>query len=289
MGGGGSGGGGDSETTVRYAGYVEAKHSDFLAAIQAYRVTAIPLSPYSGYSDIEYSDAFFGAGYMISSFPSLYDMYGKFVAGLDVEALFTQILDDSVNNAAINNLVSAHATELEDDIIQNADPRFVTGLRDINSVMASSFIIGRAVIESTRVKAISKYDAGLRMSMLQVATNRWQQHLDWNKAVVMNYAELIKFYFSVAMDVDNHNLSMETKNRLWPFTILEYERAALGALQGAMNTKTDVGGASQTQKAIGGALGGAAAGAMIGSAYPGVGTAVGAVIGGALGAASAYL
>jgi phage-related tail protein len=100
----------------------------------------------------------------------------------------------------------------------------------------------------------------------------------------------MKFYFSAAMDLDNHNYEMLAKDRLWPFTVLEYQRAALGALQGASNSKSSVAGASQTQKAIGGALGGAAAGAMIGSeVYPGYGTAIGAVIGGALGAASAFL
>jgi hypothetical protein len=218
-------------------------------------------------------------------------MYGKFVAGLDVEALYTQILNDSVENVAINNLVSAHASELEDDIIQNADPRFVTGLRDINSVMSSSFIIGRSVIESARVKAISKYDAGLRAAMIQAAGQRWQMHLEWNKAVVMNYAEIIKLYFSVAMDINSHNVDMVSKDRLWPFTVLDYERACLGALQGAMSTKTDAGGgASQGQKAIGGALGGAATGAMIGSSVaPGYGTAIGAVVGGILGLASSFL
>ena len=92
----------------------------------------------------------------------------------------------------------------------------------------------------------------------------------------------MKLYFTAAMDLDNHNMEVSTKNKLWPFTVLEYNRAALGALQGAMNTNTDVGGASKTQKAIGGALAGAAGGYMVGGPW-------GAAIGGVLGAASAFL
>ena len=125
----GGGDGGDSETTVRYAGYVEAHHSTFLDIVATRRDAALDDSPFTGYTDIEYADSFFGAGFTIASFPSLYDMFGKFMAGLDIEVLFTQILDDSINNTAIDKRVSAHAMTLEDDIIESANPRLVTGLR----------------------------------------------------------------------------------------------------------------------------------------------------------------
>jgi hypothetical protein len=277
-----NGGGGDSKTEVRYAKYVETHHKEFLDIVAAKRAETIDDSPFAGFTTIDYLDGFFGAGYAISSFPSLYDMYGKFMAGLDVETLFSQILDDSINNPVIGNRVSQHAIELEDDIIQNATPRFVTGMRDINAVISSSFVIGRALMETARTKAIAKYDAELRAAMLPIAVSRWQTHLEWNKAVINMYAEIMKLYFSSAMDLENHNYSMAAKDKLWPFTVLEYERAALGALQGAMNTKTDVAGASTAQKAIGGALVGAGAGYMIGGPW-------GAAIGGVLGAASAFL
>lgn len=280
---GGSSGGGDSETTVRYADYVEDHHSTFLDIVALRRDAVIDLSPYTGYTDITYADAFFGSGYTIASFPSLYDMYGKFMAGLDVDTLFTQILDESINNVAINTRVSAHGSELSDDIDENAWPRVATGLRDINSVMSSSFITAKAMLETARTKALSRYDASLRHAMLPIAAQRWAQHLQWNQNVINVYAEVMKFYFTAAMDIDNHNNEIAARNALWPFTVLEYNRAALGALQGAYTTNTDgAGGASKTQKALGGALAGAAAGAMIGG-WPG------AIIGGALGLGSAFL
>ena len=284
MGGGGKGGGGgsgESETTIRYAPYIEDAHQAFLTKMATRVDAALDASPFAGYAGItDYPDAFFGIGYTMSSFPSLYDMFGKFMAGLDVETLFTQILDDSINNVAINNRVSAHAVELSDDIIQQAEPRVVTGLRDINSVVSSSFIVARAMLETARTKALSTYDTELRVRMIPVAVQRWSSHLDWNKGVVMTQAELMKLFFSAAMDLNNHNYNIWAKDALWPFTVLDYNRAALGALTGATKTKTD-GGPSDTQSAIGGALVGAAGGAMVGGP-------VGAVIGGALGFASSF-
>jgi hypothetical protein len=288
-----SGGGGGS-SVARYADYVEAHHAAFLDEVAANVTVAYALNPFVGHVDIDYLDAFFGIGYTISSFPSLYDMYGKFIAGLDVDALYTQILQDSINSPVINNLVSEHAIELEDDIIQNSYPRFVTGLRDINSVISSSFIVGKAIIETARVKAISKYDAGLRYAMLPIASQRWTTHLDWNKGVVASYAELMKFYFSAAMDLRNSNYELHTKQILWPFTLFDHQRACIGALQGAVGSGNDVAGASTAQKALGGALAGGAAGAMIAGAAYGTaggptGVLIGAGIGAVLGAASAFL
>lgn len=280
-----SGGGttpGDTTTTIRYPEYVENHHSTFLDIVAARRDAAIDASPFSGYSGIDYADGFFGSGYTLASFPSLYDMYGKFMAGLDIENLFTQVLDDSINNSAIDTRVSRHATKLSSDLEQHGLPRLAAGLRDINSVISSSFNVARSLLEDARVRELNEFDAELRVRMLPVAVQRFGMHLDWNHKVVMTYADMLKLYLSAAMDVDNHNYTMYAKDSLWPFTILEYNRAALGALQGAMNRNTDVAGASQTQKAIGGALTGAAAGAMVGGPY-------GAAIGGALGLASAFI
>ena len=72
------------------------------------------------------------------------------------------------------------------------------------------------------------------------------------------YAEIMKLYFSGKMDVDGFNYEMMAKHALWPFTILDFERAGLGALQGATTMTKDVAGGSTASKAISGALGGAA-------------------------------
>jgi hypothetical protein len=224
-------------SVARYAPYIEAKHSSFLDDAAIRRVAIEDDSPYDTFTDIEIEAAFFGTGYLISSFPSLYDMFGKFMAGLDVDALFDQIFEDTVNGTAIDNLVSAEADRLSDDIEQDAAPRFETGMRDMNAVMSSSFVIGRALMETIRTKAVSRFSAEVRSRMIPVATERWGKHLEWNKAVTDVYAQVLKFYISAKMDINTHNFEMKMKDKVWPFTVLQYEGACLGVLQGARSVE----------------------------------------------------
>lgn len=278
---------------ISYAPYVQTAHQNFLATVATKRAAVIDDDPFSGYVDVEVEDAFFGAGYTISNFPSLYDMYGKFMAGLDIDTLFDQILEETVDSTIVSDLTSTEAALMEDDIEVNSLPRMQIGLRDINSVIASSYPIAKAILEEARTKSVAKYRADLRYRLIPVAQDRWNVHLQWNQQVVTIYSELMKFYYAAKHDVNEDNYSFAAKSRLWPFTVLEFERAALGALQGATNSRVEAAGASTTSRMLSGALAGAAMGAMVGSTiksasggtYAGLGAAAGAV----LGAAAAYL
>lgn len=282
--GGSSSDSGDQRHEIRYAPYIEEHHSEFLDLTATKRDAIIDSSPFSGHSDVLIDVAFFGTGYTISSFPSLYDMYGKFMAGLDVEVLWNQAYDDTLDGTVTGNLVSAEAALLDDDVDSNVLPRFKAGLRDINSVMTSSFVVGSSLIEDARVKSLAKFSAELKYRLLPLVTERWARHLDWNGSVIRTYMEVMKLFYSAKMDIENHNYEYDAKDALWPFTVLDYERANLGALQGATNTKSDVAGASTAQKAIGGALSGAAAGAMVSGGNP-----IGAAVGGVLGLAASFM
>jgi len=268
--------GGDQVVTTRYAPYIEDKHKAFLDAVATYREASTDDSPYDGYTDIVIEAAFFGTGYTIASFPSLYDMYGKFMAGLDIDILFSQVFEDTVNAPEVNDLVAAEADLMDDDIDANVLPRFQVGMRDMNSVMSSSFITGKAMIEDARVKALEKFRSELKYRLIPIASDRWKAHLEWNKTTIMTYAEIMKLYFSAKMDVTSFNYNMSVKDKLWPFTILDYERAALGALQGARKTTSGLEEPSQLQKAISGALTGASVGAMFGSPLAGAALGLGA-------------
>lgn len=269
--------GGRQKTVVSYSPYLEGHHANFLNSIQNYVSSTIGESPFSDYSDVEVNDAFFGVGYVVSSFPSLYDMFGKFMAGLDVDALYSQLFEDTINTSEVSDLVSAEASLLEDDIETNIIPRLQTGMRDINSIIASSFVIGKTLIEDTRVKQLAKFSAELKYRLLPIVEDRWKMHLEWNRSVIGIYSEMMKLYYSAKMDIDEVNTSMRAKDILWPFTVLDFQRAAVGALQGGMSSTTSgTAGASQTSKAIGGALAGAGAMAATGNPYA---IAAGAVVG----------
>ncbi len=288
MGGGGSESSGKTE--IRYAPYIETQHMGFLYKTAYYRDAALATNPFADFcTNIPLDEAFFGAGHIITSFPALYDMYGKFMAGLDIEVLFNQEFEASTSGPIINNLVAAKNVLLQDEIDDELT-KYSVGMRDLNSVMASSFVIGKSIIRGEGVKKISDFDAELRYKMIPVAADRWKTHLDWNKSVVGVYAELMKLYYSAKMDIQEENSSMLAKKILWPFTVLEYNRAALGALQGATNTNASIAGASKASKAISGALSGAAMGAMAGGAIKGsAGGLPGMVIGAVLGLAGGLL
>ena len=189
------------------------------------------------------------------------------MAGLDIDVLWTQTMEDTVENPAVNNLISAESALMDDDIETNSVPRLQTGMRDMNAVLSSSFVIGKAVIEDAKVKALAKFAAEIKYRLIQIASGRWTTHLEWNQRVVGVYAELMKFYFSAKADADEVNTTYQAKKYLWPFTVLDFYRANLAALQGATVQKKDVAGASTTQKILSGALSGAAMGATVGSAW----------------------
>jgi len=279
MGGGGSdSGGGDTKTEIRYAPYVEEKHKSFLNTVQSNRNSTINQSPFSNYNAIPLDDAFFGANYIVTSFPALYDMFGKFVAGLDIDALNDQIFNDTVNSTEVSTLVSAESALLQDEIDVKIVPSFEAGLRDINAVNASSYIIGKAnIMGDAKIKSINKFSSELKYRLIPIAHERWKSHLDWNMRVISTYMDVMKLYFASAMDVHSFNTQMEAKNTLWPFTVLEYERAALGALQGATTSKGNAGGGDGEVSHLGAAASGAAMGTAIGG--PGWGTAIGAGLG----------
>jgi hypothetical protein len=280
--GGSSGGSGDTTVTSRYAPYIETKHTAFLENSETYGDLIRNESPYTTYEDFDFADGLYGSGYTMASFPSLFDMYGKFMGGLDVEALFSQVLAEVYDMDTIRGLSDAHRDLLDDDIEQTALPRFYTGMRDMNSVMASSFATGGSIIEQARLKKVAEFDAELRYKLIPVAAEVFAKHLAWNQSVVSTYAEVMKFAMVTEMDTVKVNLEFAKLDKIWPFYVMEYERANIGALQGAVTRNTSEQGPESST--LGGVMGGAAMGASLGSAIPGVGTLFGAAIGGIAGA-----
>jgi hypothetical protein len=280
--GSGGGGGGSGVTEARYAPYVETAHQDLINRSKNAVDSVIGNSPFSTYDSVPLDDAFFGYGYMLTSFPSIYDMYGKFIAGLDIDALYDQLFNDTVvDNAIVDDLVSEKSIELSDEVEQTILPRFEVGMRDINAVVSSTFVIGRSIIESNRLKELSKFSSEIRYKLIPIVNDRWKTHLDWNKGVIELYAQLLKLYISGKLDSDRMNYEIASKNILWPFTVLDNYRMTVAAMTGAVRTTHDVQGTSPMQSALSGAMVGAAGGYMVTGGNP-----IGAVAGGVLGFAA---
>jgi hypothetical protein len=63
--------------------------------------------------------------------------------------------------ATISDAVTAYGARLDDTISSDVLPRFQAGMRDINAVQSSAFVIGRAVIEGMRDRDVAMFDADL--------------------------------------------------------------------------------------------------------------------------------
>lgn len=281
-GGGGGGGGGNTTNTIRYAPYIESHHSNFLNNTQAQVNNIIGNSPYASFYEVPVEAGFFGTGYVLASFPALFDLYGKFIAGLDIDSLWAEIMDSTTESPQANNLVSAESALLNDELESSILPKFYTGMRDLNAVMSSSFVMGKALLYDTKQKLVEKFSAELKWKLVAVAQDRWKAHLAWNTEAVTTYAKLFDLYFSAKTNITKLNFEMFAKNRLWPMEVLDYQRANLGALQGAIKQTQDKGGGSSSSSILGGALGGAAAGGMATGGNP-MGMLVGGVLGGVAG------
>lgn len=276
---GSSGGGGSSSSggtyIMRYAGYIEDRHRVFLADTYTYRNSVISDNPYSAFTDIPVDAGFFGTGYILASFPSLFDVYGKFIAGMDVDALWEEILASTSNSSAAIDMVTAESALLDAELDSTILPKYMTGMRDMNATMSSTFINGKALLYDAKQKQVAKFSSELKWKLVGVAQDRYKVHLTWNQTVVETYSNLFKTYFGVKEGITKLNYDIKNRKSLWPLAVMDYERANLGALQGAMKQTTDkdTGGGSF----LGGALSGAAAGGMLAGPWGALG---GAVLGG---------
>lgn len=277
------GGGGGGDSTIRYAEYFETAHKDMLEQVFASVEAAKGSSPYGGAKNIigSIDDAFFSQDYDISSFPALWDMFGKFMAGVDVHVLWQQTFNGVSTAPEINAAVTAQAAYLDDDIDSNVLPRFQAGMRNINAVQSSAFMTGRALIEDSRIKAINKFASEIRLKTLDISVGMWSDHLKWNESVIVNYSNMYKLYYAAVIDANAQDMDMQNRDALFDLNLYEYARAMLGVISGAQGTvsKPEM---SSTTKAISGAMGGAAMGASVGGPW-------GAAIGGILGLAASFL
>lgn len=198
-------------------------------------------------------------------------------------------VDDAINDAISGNPFidlapynpSPHVVEMANAIddfdvfvnsmestneVENNLAKFDAGMRDINAVNSSAFVIGRQIIAST-----------IMVQKLQAKQELARMSIEARRIMIVANREFI--------DQDNE---YQVKFAKWDLEMLQHGANVLAGISGA-STVSSGSEPSKAQSAIGGAMSGAAAGAMMGSSVPGIGTAAGAVAGGVLGAAGGLL
>ena len=269
---------GDSTTTQRYADYIETKHKAFLNDL-ADQVSAIENeSPLSDYEELDVDSAFLGAGYALTSFSSVFSLFQSLMEDTDLSTEYTTALNNTANSAYVNNLIAAQGTLLSDDIETNQYPRLEVGARDINAVQSSTFIIAKANLEKNRLAQLNKFSTELQYKMISEAGGYWKAAMTWKQQELQLYTQVMQLYFAAKIDSEEQKYTIAMKDSLWPLTVLDFEKAGLGALQGAVTTSVSSEGISSATKAISGALSGVSAGLSLTGSNP-VGGAVGGLVG----------
>lgn len=288
------GGGGDEEsgdTTIHYAPFLETAVGEMIdhsgadtldkSVFQAMN-EAFGQSPFGDAGILDPDRAYFGEDYTRTSFPTMFDMYGKFIGGLDVHSLWEQTYNGLLDSPAVSAMLEAEGQRLTDDLEQVQLPRFEAGMRDIGAVNSSAFVLGRALLEDARIKALNEFSAKVQIAQFNQSAAMWQTHLDWNKNVYLTYHDLQQGYDNALQNANEQNLGFAARNKLWDLSLYEYGRAVAGVLNGAAataenpNTKE----LSTTSKVLSGAAAGAAAGSYAGLGW---GTVIGGVLGGLAG------
>ena len=215
--------------TTRYAPYVEDRHSALLTTIADIQTDIINDSPFTDYVDQDTDDAFFGLGYAIADFASLYDMFGKFMSGFDIEVVWSASFESYANMSEIDIAVKAKMEVLNDNMSASANLKFVS--RNINAVATSSFIIGKANIEQKRTKLLSLISKEAKFNLLADIEDKFITVLNWKKEVIDSYAELMKLYYMTSMTAVTTDTTFAARNSLWPFTVLDFNRVTLGTMK----------------------------------------------------------
>lgn len=74
-------------------------------------------------------------------------------------------IDGYIDSGYIDDAVDGHSDYLKDEYDNNVIPEFESGMRDINAVMNSSFVLGRAYIVAMRARDVAKYRSDLSLSL----------------------------------------------------------------------------------------------------------------------------
>ena len=226
--------GGNTEATIRYYGGIEDAYMSLYRRSWPVMDALYEHSPYAtGFDVIAPESAFFAAGYIVSDFPSMYDMFGKFMAGLDIEVLRSQIQLDFIRGTVSEELKTTNRINENYDTDTIILPKIKASMQSMNAVMSSSFIDSQATVYSNMEKRINTYNANIDMKLLDNAIQWASKHLEWNTQVISTYNKIINDYLTHNANYLSTKTSIVKMDKLWPFTVFDQFRAIVGCLNGA--------------------------------------------------------
>lgn len=201
------------------------------------------------------------------------------------------VISDILSDTRIDNAVNEFAADLDDRLTSEVLPRFEAGMRDINAVVSTAFVIGRSNIEASQNRQISKYSADLHMKAFSDdAIKVIALKLEYQKQASHLIADANRVKIVAKKEEADTNLNIDVHDALWDLETFQYGANLLSSIGGGVVAPHSPKAPSALQSMIGGALSGASAGALIAGTEAGAFLGHWGMIGGAvLGAASAFL
>ena len=212
----------------------------------------------------------------------------------------TNLADTYFDPAAyIAARVTAHSTTLDTELNTKVYPRFLAGMRNINAVLSSAFVIGQAAIAQDKLDKVAKFQSDMELQVISKRVEVIQaiaaemmrlklQKLEFNRAIAAMTLDYARLVISAKEDEYVETKSAAIEALKWPLEKYKYGANLLAGITGGVSGTAAAEG-SKSARIIGSALSGAAAGAMIGAATigGGGGEGIGAVLGAVLGGISA--
>lgn len=315
--GGSSGGGGSGK--IGYPDYVEAVHYDWLNSSGAGVViddsmvevmnAALGASPFA--AAVAY-DPDADITEITDGLTDLETIIATFAAASYVDTLVDAVINSpsatipsAVTEADITADVAAHEAQLEDlkddRLTGNVLPRFEAGMRDINAVLSSAFVLGRALIETEADQEVTR-EASLHGSRLRIATKPTSaqvaeldlkkdalqlqesqlelskneielrkdememkeatQAVEFQRVLSQLIVEAYRIKIVAKKEEADVNVEYDVADARWDLEVFQYGANLLAAPGGG--TAVPTGKKTTAGSVIGGGLSGAAAGAMAG-------------------------
>lgn len=292
--------------TVDFPTHMKTYHQDLMDNTGSNSLTPSMFSlieaAYTGSGNPYYDATIYDPDSRIDDFMGEVDDFQTLIGNFDPVSAWEGYVTDVVakldaevfDSTYVDNDIDAFSELLDDQIESNVLPRFEAGMRDVGAVMTSAFAVGRAIIEASKTRDVTKYGTDLR--------NKF--HIQRNDTVSKTSTELVKAYvqkydivrsmvhytieanrIAIVAEKEQNDATTATEvgEARWPFELLMYASNLLASIGGGTYIPSNVANPpSSGQTALGGALAGAAIGAQIGGG-------TGALLGGLLGLGAALL
>lgn len=223
------------QSYLRFAPYVEVRHENFLDTTNMTVISAIPGNPYD-----DYDSSYLTIGMGLSVVGSIYEYFGSHLSGFNVELLWAEVFNDRINSPEVNEVFLQEKKLFDDEFIKSIN-EYALQMRDINAVVSSSFVIGKAKLESQRIKKLSSISSQYKGNMIPEISKDFLTFLKNQKNEVIQYTTMMKIWYQFKIDTDDMDTNVDARKTLWPFTVLDSEGLALNALKGMRSYKKTLG------------------------------------------------